>query len=410
MTPFGSEQLSASVEPADGRERAQAREALTRLARPRLTGSGGAAEAEAYLRGELQDLGYEVQELPFSFSTLPGRLGVSLAGVVVLVGGVSSAALAGTHRGVSALVVYAVGAVLLWLGGYSARAAIARLPWARRHSANWLVTQPGARPHFLVMAHRDSKSQGVPLLVRAGGIALGLLAAFALLLLDLVALAAPPSWHLAFAAWVIGLGCAVVGIVLILSFVRNDSPGALDNATGVAAILGLAARERANPDVGFLVTDGEELGLAGACAVCDVLPPVRGVINLDGLDDTGEFHVLERHGLPRRGLAPQLVAALLLAADGLQLPARRRALPVGVLVDHIPLVEAGISAVTVMRGTRDSLRRVHRPADAAEALTGEGVAQTVALVAAALGVLRRGTGWAEAQRSAPRVAGAPPPG
>ncbi len=401
MTAFGSEALSAPAEPADGRERARAREVLTRLARPRLTGSAGAAEVEAYLKGELQGLGYEVRELPFSFSTLPGRIGASLAGGVFLVGGVSSAALAGTHRGGGALAVFAMCALLLGLGGRYARAAIARLPWARLHTANWLVTRPDARPRFLVMAHRDSKSQPVPLFVRAGGIALGLIAAGALLLFDLVAALAPDSWHLGFPAWLLALACAAAGIVLILSFVQNDSPGALDNGTGVAAVLGLASREHDNPDVGFLITDGEELGLAGSCAVCGALPPVHGVINLDGLDDAGEFHVIDRHGLRRRGLAPQLVAALLMGAQGLQLPARRRTLPVGVLVDHIPLAETGIAAVTIMRGTRDSLRRVHRPADAAGGLTGEGVAQAVALVSAALGVLR-GT--------PPRVAGHPPPG
>ncbi len=413
MTAFGSEQLTAPVAPvapADGRERARAHEALTHLARPRLTGSAGAAEVEQYLRGELQGLGYQVQELPFSFSALPGRIGVSLAGLVFLVAGVASAALAGAHQGAAALVVDALGAFVLWLGGHSARAAIARLPWARLQTANWLATRPGARPRFLVMAHRDSKSQGVPLLVRAGGIALGLLAAFALPLLGLGALTAPASWHLAFAAWIIGLGCAMVGVVLILSFAGNDSPGALDNGTGVAAVLGLAARERDNPDVAFLLTDGEELGLAGSCAICRSLPPLRGVINLDGLDDAGDFHVIERHGLRRRGLAPSLVAALLMAAQGLELRAQRRTLPVGVLVDHIPLADAGITAVTVMRGTRDSLRRVHRPEDAAERLTGEGVAQTVALVSGALAVLRRGPEGTEAQRTPARVAAAPPQG
>ncbi len=389
MTAFSSEQLTAPVAPADDRERARVQHVLGRLARPRMTGSPGAAEAENFLRGELRDLGYEIRELPFSFSTLPGRYGVSLAGVIFLLCGVGSAVLADAHDGGAALTVYLLGTLVIALGGFSARRAVAQLPWGRLHTANWLAARPGARPRYLVVAHRDSKSQPVPLFLRAGAVALALLAALGLLLLDIAAILTPDSWHLDFFAWCVGLASAGAGAVLILCYVRNDSPGALDNGTGVAAVLGVAAREKGNADVAFLITDGEELGLAGSSAACRALPPVLGAINLDGLDDAGEFHVIERHGLPRRGLAPQLVAALLSAAQGLQVPARRRALPVGVLVDHIPLSDAGMPAVTVMRGTRASLRRVHRPEDDAAALTGEGVAQTIALVSAALGVLRR---------------------
>ena len=115
---------------------------------------------------------------------------------------------------------------------------------------------------------------------------------------------------------------------------------------------------------------------------------MRGIINLDGLDDRGPFHVIDRHGYPRRGMAPHLVAALLTAADQLGVRARRRSLPSGLLVDHIPFVEAGFAAVTIMRGSARSLRRVHRPADVPALLSGEGITATVTLVSAALGLLR----------------------
>ncbi|MBX6366081.1 MAG: M28 family peptidase, partial [Gemmatimonadetes bacterium] len=140
--------------------------------------------------------------------------------------------------------------------------------------------------------------------------------------------------------------------------------------------------------VAFLITDGEELGLAGAAAVGRHLPRVHGIINLDGLDDEGDFHIIEQHGLPRRGLAPQLAAALLAAGARLGTHAERRALPVGVMVDHIPLAEAGFPAVTLMRGSARSLRRVHRPEDDAAHVSGVGAAAAVALVSGALAVLR----------------------
>ena len=388
MMGFGVAQTAVRIEPASVREQARAHDVLTRVSRPRLTGSAGAAEVDRYLRGEFEHLGYEVRELPFSFSAFPGKWGVSLAGLVFAVFGMASVGLAGAHHAGSALLLFLLGAVAIGLGARYTRAAIRRLPWGRSHGVNWLVTRPGTHPRYVMAAHRDSKSQPVPLLVRAGAIAGGLVVALAILLFDLVAFFASPRAHLGPIAWVLALATAAVGAVLLLCFVRDDSPGALDNGTGVAALVALAARERDHGDIGFLLTDAEELGLAGASAACSELEPVRGIINLDGLDDRGPFHVIDRHGYPRRGMAPHLVAALLTAADQLGVRARRRSLPSGLLVDHIPFVEAGFAAVTIMRGSARSLRRVHRPEDVPALLSGEGITATVTLVSAALGLLR----------------------
>jgi Zn-dependent M28 family amino/carboxypeptidase len=141
--------------------------------------------------------------------------------------------------------------------------------------------------------------------------------------------------------------------------------------------------------VGFLITDAEELGLAGARAAAPHLPPVFGVINLDGLDDDGPFYVLERFGILRkRGLAPHLAAALLQEAEARGEPANRRDLPFGIPVDHIPIVKAGMPALTLMRGTTKSLNRVHRPADELDRMSGAGIIRTVELVGGALARLR----------------------
>src|SRR5690606_19091292 len=120
----------------------------------------------------------------------------------------------------------------------------------------------------------------------------------------------------------------------------------------LATLLGIAERERTADDIAFLVTDAEELGLAGARAIAPRMPPVFGVINVDGIDDHGTFHVVERFGWPRKkGLAPHLAAAVLGAADRLGMSARRRDAPFGILLDHMPLVEAGTPALSIMRGS-----------------------------------------------------------
>jgi len=166
--------------------------------------------------------------------------------------------------------------------------------------------------------------------------------------------------------------------------VGNTSPGALDNASGVAALLAIAAHTRDRNDIAFLVTDAEELGLAGASAAAGGLAFVDGVINLDGLDDAGPVHLLGPHGMRRRGGAPRIERALIAAAQALDEDVRPRAVPRGLLLDHIAFTRAGVPALTLMRGTLRSMARVHRPADRRDRLRGDGCILGAELVRVAL--------------------------
>jgi Zn-dependent M28 family amino/carboxypeptidase len=58
------------------------------------------------------------------------------------------------------------------------------------------------------------------------------------------------------------------------------------------------------------------------------------------------------------------------------------------MLDHMPIVKGGTSALTLMRGDRGSMARVHRPSDDVAHLRGDGVAAAVDLVCAALRILR----------------------
>jgi hypothetical protein len=276
--------------------------------------------------------------------------------------------------------------VLVGLGALFARAAIDAMPFGREEGTNLFATSPDRAPRYIIMAHRDTKSQPVPLAFRGPAIVLAVVVWLALFIAALMHTARPLPGTVALLLGAIG---AVSGVVLIFCWVDNHSPGALDNGSGVVAALGIAARERAAGDVGFLITDAEELGLAGARAAAADLPAVFGVINLDGLDDHGTFYVLERFGTLRKtGLAPHLAVALLQEAESLGIPADRRDLPFGIHVDHIPIVRAGVPALTVMRGSTSSLRRVHRPGDDLDHLRGDGVRAAIDLVCGALERLR----------------------
>lgn len=352
------------------------------LALPRSVGSPGAARVGREMDRRFRELGYEVRTFPFSFSAFPGRFGIPLLGVLLLACAGAWVVLMLEGHATAALAVLALPAIAAGTAAFLARRLISRFSWQRLEGENWLFTRPDARPRYLVSAHRDSKSQPVPMLVRAVGLCLAAAGWVALVILGLfAALAGAVALPVVLLA---GGGTIAGAVVALLSWSDNRSPGALDNATGLAALLVLAGRLRDLDQVGFLVTDGEELGLAGAMDVAPKLPPVAGIINLDGLLDSGPVHLIERFGVPPRGRAPHLAASLMTAGEAMELSVRRRDLPPGVLVEHVAFVRAGIPSLTIMRGGVKGLLRVHTPADRAARLAGRGVVVVAAMVETAL--------------------------
>lgn len=93
-------------------------------------------------------------------------------------------------------------------------------------------------------------------------------------------------------------GAGAIAIVAHSDSVR-DSPGAGDDASGVAAVLEVAHALRAAPtrhDAVFLLTDGEEAGLLGAEVFMRNHPfaaELRGVVNLDARGASGPAYVFE---------------------------------------------------------------------------------------------------------------------
>lgn len=375
---------------APSHDASELHELIGLLATPRMSGTEGAEEVEASLREAFAELGYETRELPFSFSTWPGRFGVSVSGLLFAATGVGATAFLYNGQPVAALAVLVGGLLLTLLPLLFLGPAIRGLPLGRVDTSNLLFTRPERRPTWIVMAHRDSKSQLVPTLVRTAAIATG--GAGWVVLMALAGLwYAGDLFRLPSTTLIVGAVMALAGLLLAASWASNRSPGALDNASGLAALLAVAG-EGPGGDVGFLITDGEEMGLAGARAVVDRIPAVQGVINVEGLDDRGVVYVAEGHGWRRRGSAPQLVAALLTAGRALDIETRRRRLPRSILVDHLPIAAAGIPAVTMLRGRWRSLLRVHRPADSADRLDGRGAAEAATLLAAAVRLLRESEG------------------
>ena len=162
---------------------------------------------------------------------------------------------------------------------------------------------------------------------------------------------------------------------LMLSIVGAKNDGALDNASGVAAVLEAAAAIPASARVGVLVTDAEELGLAGARAWSRGRVP--GIaLNCDSIDDIGQLTAMYSTPAPSDLIARLRQAAL---DNGEQLRVIRM-IP-GVLTDHVPLANAGWRTLTLSRGCVRTLGRVHTSRDTLQSMQGTGIAAAARILA-----------------------------
>ena len=222
----------------------------------------------------------------------------------------------------------------------------------------------------MLCAHLDSKSQPVPTLVRSVGIVLEAIGfALALSLAIARTFSTPPTIFWSLAAVVTLLGA----IPVVFSMVGSRSPGALDNASGVTTVIGAARDLGARQGVGVLITDAEELGLAGAR---EWSRSNRGtVLNCDGVDDMGDVVVMYSGRRPTALLECVSRAAHKM---GRTYPPSR-IIP-GVLTDSVAFSDAGIASITFSKGDWRSLARVHSPRDSIARLRGTGIAQVAVLM------------------------------
>jgi hypothetical protein len=344
-------------------------------ATPRPAGSAALATARDRCARELRDMGFDVRELPFGYSGFPGRLATPVLGgaAAALVGYAGRFGASGSRF--APLLVLGLGvALLLGAGWWLMRRGVLDAPLLRDGGVNLEATRPGARPRVWLCAHLDSKSQPVPSLVRSAGIVLEG-AGVALALGLSVALALDVAVHPIH--WVQAAVLTLVGAVpVVLSTVGHRSPGAFDNASGVATVMAAAALLHDVAGAGVLVTDAEELGLAGARAWAS---GKRGdtVLNCDGVDDSGAVAVMYSGRRPAELLA-QVAAA---SADSGVTHEAMRMIP-GILTDSVAFTQEGLGSVTFSRGSLKSLLRVHSARDSLERLRGTGIAETATLVAA----------------------------
>lgn len=360
------------------------------MARP--AGSVAEAEAREVCAAWLSEAGFSVSERPFSYSALPGTFGTPVAGLVLFAAAIVAGA--GVWRGGDAVDPAVGGAILTiaalafvgwWVGRFGTRL----IPFMRRSSVN-LEARRGV-PAVWLVAHLDSKSQPVSLLARACGTIIVAGSWAAVLGVWATARLLPMPAMFLQATLLTLIACAAIASVpLSLSWVGSRGAGSLDNASGVAAILGAARLLDLATPVGVVVTSGEELGLAGARAWVAGVP--RGVaINCDGVDNQGAVAVTT--------CAPERKLWHVSGLDGFcnLSVGIRRSLP-GVLLDSKAFADRGWPACTISRGTWRSLARVHTAADTLGALSGAGIEEVSRLIAFLAGAIIAGRASSEYQK------------
>jgi hypothetical protein len=318
--------------------------------------------------------GLAVTEEPFCYSELPGRAATPLLGAVAGVLFAAAGHLGWRGMPALSLIVILGGAVVLAaVGAWVARSGVLRLPWRRAQSSNLVATR--GNPSLWLVAHLDSKSQPVPILVRALGVIALLGAAVTAVIVGAVHTAGSDvrwMWP-----WITGIG-VLSSLPVAASVVRSRSPGALDDASGVSTVLMVAQSLPQPLALGVVLTSAEELGLAGARAW------VRGrgavhAINVDGIDDEGTLRLTWTRRRPS-----DLIDLLTMRAVEAGVPARAGRLIPGALLDGVAFADAGWQVVTVSKGTLRTVARIHTPRDSLEHLTGEGIAITASIILSAI--------------------------
>jgi Zn-dependent M28 family amino/carboxypeptidase len=176
------------------------------------------------------------------------------------------------------------------------------------------------------------------------------------------------------------------GIVFVLSLplyllrTHNQSPGAMDNASGVGAMVEMARIWKSLPGAKesravFLAVSGEEFGMTGSQAWVrrhiDALRQEKRlrVLNLDGVGYAGAVWVVPARGPESGGVS--MSDALVAAGKAVGVDVRPFPPSVGLMTDHSSFTRERLACATLL--THSWLaKRLHTDADAPETLKVEG--------------------------------------
>lgn len=365
---------------------------IKRLAYPRLVGSAGEVKARGYIVQAFTAFGLEVSRETFSFTKFPAEvLPRILCGLFVPV--VLSVPWLGERLPIPVCIVCLLSLSIAMLFTQWQKRFEGLYDIGRQHnSANIIATngkkQDGNTPVLLFVAHYDSKSQILPIAVRA--VAYGI-AIFGLIILTVISvtqvltlvwLSDPIVWSIA--------GITTFCLLLLqVNLTQNRSPGGFDNASGVGVMLEVARVVMARDEkksITFLATGAEEYGMCGALRYIQKHADEHDrnrtyVINLDGLGVGNGVNLVTRYGMPPVHTTRKLAKMFGTSGESLGVQVSERYLPIGVGLDSIPIASRGFETVTLTAGDVGSVAlKIHSKQDNTDQLNVESLQQVGELI------------------------------
>ncbi len=363
----------------------------TALSRPRKVGSGEDERVANEIEAQLQRWGWQVERQPFTFF-MASEVFLKL---FVLIGMLLVIALLLSPERVVAVLLAAFFALFppaqRIVQAYALERNERGLKWGKRYTtANLIAMCPSVRedadlaqrmPHLYLVAHYDSKSQRMPLVVRMTLFILTIGAGLILVVLALFNVSTVFYFP-------IGLLAIAAALPLLFLNVGNTSPGAIDNASSVGLVLHLAEILAQRTDwqdklsINLLLISAEEMTLMGSVAYVTAYAAQlhdqdqRGglyVLNFDGIGVDGDLHYVGGSRHSRNGDRINLLTHVQTAGAALHLPVKHFGFA-GALFDHIPFAQQGCDALTLITVGRAS-RSVHTPADNVDQLHARGFDQ-----------------------------------
>ena len=381
---------------------------ITQLAFPRLVGSAGEVKAQDYIVQRFSELGLDVTREPFSFTKFPAEvLPRLLCGLFVPV--VLSVPWLGERFLIPVCLacLFSLAVTLLctqWQKRFEGLYDV-----GRKYDSENIVATNGRKPNdntpaLLFVAHYDSKSQVLPIAVRAVayGIAIvGLMALTTVMVIEVATLAWFPNYitrvWLSDAIVIVWSAAGTTTLCLLLlqiNFTQNRSPGGFDNASGVGVMLEIARVVMARGEkksITFLAAGAEEYGMCGALRyvqkhTCEYDEENTYVINLDGLGVGNGVNVVTGYGIPPVRTTDALTDFFRASGEALGIQVSERHLPIGVGLDSIPIASRGFETVTLTAGEVGRVAlKIHSERDTCELLNTKSLQQVGELIVDVVG-------------------------
>ena len=319
---------------------------------PRLAGTRGDRMASDYIRGQFEGCGLKTRVQEFKFVSRSAR--------------VKTTAFLFTSAFIALLFLPPELSLVVWLAVIVIWRSLDKI-MPKRGSRN-IIASAGtkkSKKRVAITAHYDSApcvvSYKLYLFVRFAFLpALIIVAA----IVAARVLGVLQGWVIVWSVLAIVFLPVSIGMFISASS-RRVSPGADDNASGVAVMLDVARATAESPpsdtELTFIAFGAEEQGLVGArkFLASKALPGDTFLLNLDGVGVGPHTYVVEGNGiLRRRRTSPQLNQVLANSIKGVGLESR---LWWAALAghDHIPFVHAKMRATTYTTdvGGKDRLGR-----------------------------------------------------